>query len=78
MAVENEIIVIALGILFGYIVQQSDRGKGNKLLANMIYLSCGIATAAFNTGPTYAAIGVIITLGSIVKGIVEMMPEKTE
>lgn len=70
MAVSNEIIIIALGMAFGWFMYPK-----SKFFGGIVLFVCGFATMAFNTGNTYAAIGIVIMLGSLILFITDIVRE---
>lgn len=72
MAVENEIMVIFIGVLFTYLVLY----KKNRLLGYMGFMGLGFATMAYSTGNTFGAVGLLMILGSIIGAIADLLTPK--
>ena len=69
MAINNEMFVIAIGIMFSYLVLYPK----NKLLGNIAYLVAGISLAYFNTGVIYTGVGILIVIGSIINAMYDIL-----
>lgn len=77
----DQTIIIGLGLLFAYLIENSDHGKGIKMLANTIYFCTGIILMYYSVVTlidqyTGAAIGLLIFLGGLVKTILDLAPDK--
>lgn len=83
MAVSNEMIALFILVLFGYLMYTTSKNKGHKLFGNICFSSAGIGMMYYGVVVLaeqyiFAGVGLILLLGGLVNGIIDILKVKKE
>lgn len=74
MAVDNHIIIMCIGFAFNYLVLY----KSNKFFGNVMFAGLSIAIMAYSTDATFASIGLMCLLGSLINAVYDVLSKRTK
>lgn len=69
MAVSNEVVIIAIGFMFNYLVVY----QKSKFLGNILYMGTGILLMSFSLEPIVTGIGLLMLIGGFISLIVDFI-----